>query len=89
MEEVFVLLGFLSFFFELACIISFHFIVLATPHGVWILIPSSRDRTHALCIGRQSRNHWATEKPWVFTEELKGKLGPCVTDTRVPVMETA
>ena len=42
MEEVFVLLGFLSFFFfffELACIISFHFIVLAAPHGVWILIP--------------------------------------------------
>ena len=42
--------------------ILFLILILATSSGIWDLSPPSRDQTQALCLRRQSLNHWTVEE---------------------------
>ena len=49
-------------FIEFVTVLFLVYALVFWLQGMWDLSFPSRDRTHTLCIGRQSLNHWTTRE---------------------------
>ena len=56
---------FLKLFIDFVTIFLFYVLVFRL-RGIWDLSSLTRHRTHTPCMGKQSRNHWATREVTYF-----------------------
>ena len=86
--KIFLMWAIFKVLVEFVTILLLFYVLVFWPQAMWDLSSPTRDRTHTLCIGRRSLNHWtAREVPdivnlasWFFPQGPGCGLGTLLLD---------